>query len=87
MIGRISHRLSKGGKIVTLGWMQTFIFQQNLMRKNINPPNPVVTMHFQSFIVTDTCDIILGILKENDDNIILCFNFILLHGIYYVYHY
>jgi hypothetical protein len=40
---------------------------------------------FQSFIATDTYDIIFGMINENDDNFILHFNFILLHGCHYVY--
>jgi hypothetical protein len=39
----------------------------------------------ESFIATDTYDIIFGMTNENNDRYIMEFNYLLLHGIYYVY--
>jgi hypothetical protein len=39
----------------------------------------------KTFIATDTYDIIFGMTNENNDKYINEFNYILLHGIYYVY--
>jgi hypothetical protein len=40
---------------------------------------------FQSFIATDTYDIIFGMVNENDDIFINQLNFMLLQGTYYIY--